>query len=74
MLHERETTMEDNENNSANNESVSQAADEKAPKKGWEPMKLTYVGEATDIVRSGGGKTGITQQDPGDTQKPPGLT
>ena len=43
-------------------------------KKAWEPMKLTYAGEAKDIVRSGGGKVGITQADQGDTNKPKGQT
>jgi len=43
-------------------------------KRPWEPMKLTYSGDAKDIVRSGGGKVGITAADMGDTNKPPGQT
>ena len=43
-------------------------------KRPWEPMNLTYAGEAKDIVRSGGGKLGITQADMGDTNKPSGQT
>ncbi len=40
--------------------------------KPWEPMKLTYAGEAKDVVRSGGGKTSVTLADSGDTNKPKG--
>jgi len=43
-------------------------------KKPWEPMTLTYAGEAKDIVRSGGGKVGVTQADQGDTNKPQGQS
>jgi hypothetical protein len=42
----------------------------KGSKKPWEPMKLHYAGQAKDIVRGGGGKTGVTQADMGDTNKP----
>ena len=65
--------MKSNEKNPANKHSVSKEAGKQEQKKNWEPMKVTYVGEAKDIVRSGGGKVGVTQQDPGDTQKPMGL-
>jgi len=43
-------------------------------RKEWEPMRLTYSGDAKDIVRGGGGKLGITQADMGDTNKPQGQT
>ena len=36
------------------------------------PMKLTYTGEAKDVVRGGGGKTSPSPNDPGDVRKPPG--
>jgi hypothetical protein len=73
MLHKGEPMMEANENNNADNRKVSEETGKQDRKKNWEPMKLTYVGEAKDIVQSGGGKVGVTQQDPGDTQKPQGL-
>ena len=41
-------------------------------KETWEPMKLTYAGEARDIVKGGTGKQLITQADMGDTNKPKG--
>ena len=53
---------------------VEPETDRDETKKAWEPMKLTYAGEAKDIVRSGGGKVGITQADQGDTNKPKGQT
>jgi len=43
------------------------------PKKAWQPMTLTYAGEAKDLVRGGTGKIGITQADVGDTNKPKGV-
>jgi len=42
-------------------------------KKPWEPMRLTYTGEAKDIVQfPGGGKNSTTPADPGDPKKPSG--
>ena len=51
--------------------SLSKQVDE-VPKRTWQPMKLTYAGEAKDLVRGGTGKVGITQADMGDTNKPKG--
>lgn len=45
---------------------------EQSKRKTWEPMKLTYAGEARDIVKGGSGKQLITQADMGDTNKPKG--
>jgi len=42
-------------------------------KKSWKPMRLTYTGEAKDVVRGGGGKTSPSPNDPGDIRKPSGL-
>lgn len=55
-------------------------ANRKAPKSGksdgakkrWKPMKVTYIGEAKDVVRQGGGKTSPNPADPGEVFKPPG--
>jgi hypothetical protein len=41
-------------------------------KQAWEPMKLTYVGHAAEIVRSGGGK--LSQIQEGDARLPKGNT
>lgn len=42
-------------------------------KKPWEPMKLTYTGEAKDVVQfPGGGKLSTAPADPGDPKKPTG--
>jgi hypothetical protein len=53
-------------------ESVSNEVSPDPARKTWEAMKLTYAGEARDIVRGGSGKIGITQADLGDTNKPKG--
>ena len=58
-----------NRQNDKPNDSASVEVVEKKP---WEPMKVTYAGEAKDIVRSGGGKTSVTLADAGDTNKPKG--
>jgi hypothetical protein len=42
-------------------------------RKPWQPMKLTYTGEAKDLVQfPGGGKISTTPSDPGDPKKPSG--
>jgi hypothetical protein len=42
-------------------------------KKPWQPMKLTYTGEAKDVVQfPGGGKISTAPADPGDPKKPTG--
>lgn len=41
-------------------------------KKRWKPMKVTYIGEAKDVVRQGGGKFSPNPADPGEVFKPPG--
>jgi len=41
--------------------------------KPWQPMKLTYTGEAKDLVQfPGGGKLSTSPADPGDPKKPSG--
>ena len=46
---------------------------EKAPapktKQTWKPMKLTYLGDARDIVQGGGGKLSPPGGDPGEPRK-----
>jgi hypothetical protein len=66
--------MKSTETNNSGGRDVAQENGRNETKKPWEPMKLTYAGEAKDIVRSGGGKVGITQADQGDTNKPKGQT
>jgi hypothetical protein len=66
--------MKSIETNGSSGHDVAQDTERNETKRTWEPMKLTYAGEAKDIVRSGGGKVGITQADMGDTNKPQGQT
>jgi hypothetical protein len=43
------------------------------PREPWQPLKLTYTGEAKDLVQfPGGGKISTTPADPGDPKKPSG--
>jgi hypothetical protein len=64
--------MQSDEKNLSEAQSNVKAKDQQDVRKSWEPMKLTYSGEAKDIVRSGGGKTSVTLADQGDTNKPKG--
>ena len=66
--------MKSTETNKSSSRDVERETERETTKKAWQPMKLTYAGEAKDIVRSGGGKLGITQADMGDTNKPQGQT
>ena len=66
--------MKSTETNNSSGPDVEREDEGNATKKSWEPMKLSYAGEAKDIVRSGGGKLGITQADMGDTNKPQGQS
>ncbi|HEY3037867.1 MAG TPA: hypothetical protein VGJ66_03970 [Pyrinomonadaceae bacterium] len=51
----------------------SEQTDSNESKKPWEPMKLTYTGEAKDVVQfPGGGKLSTAPADPGDPKKPTG--
>jgi hypothetical protein len=51
----------------------SKQTDSTDAKKPWEPMKLTYTGEAKDVVQfPGGGKLSTAPADPGDPKKPQG--
>ena len=64
--------MEFEDKNTSMSDQAAKVEVEKVATKTWEPMKLTYAGEAKDIVRSGGGKTSVTLADAGDTNKPKG--
>ena len=66
--------MKSTETNSSSGQDLLRETERKETKQPWEPMTLTYSGEAKDIVRSGGGKLGITQADMGDTNKPQGQS
>jgi hypothetical protein len=66
--------MKSTETNKSSSPDVERETEHNDTKKAWEPMKLNYAGEAKDIVRSGGGKVGITAADMGDTNKPQGQS
>jgi hypothetical protein len=66
--------MKSTDTNASEDNEFAQNNERDETKRPWEPMTLTYAGEAKDIVRSGGGKVGITQADMGDTNKPQGQT
>jgi hypothetical protein len=57
----------------ADGKNLSNKVVSEVPKRTWQPMTLTYAGEAKDLVRGGTGKIGITQADIGDTNKPKGV-
>ena len=61
----------ENQSLTSNRDEASEKTDA-AIKKPWQPMKLTYTGEAKDVVRAGGGKTSPAPNDPGEIRKPPG--
>jgi len=56
----------------AKGDNLSNKVISEVPKRTWQPMTVTYAGEAKDLVRGGTGKVGITQADVGDTNKPKG--
>lgn len=35
----------------------------------WEPMRVTYLGEVSEVVQQGGGKISILTGDPGEPRK-----
>jgi hypothetical protein len=55
----------------AERRSVEERSDSQT-RKAWEPMKLSYVGDAGDVLEGGGGKKSPTPFDPGEIFKPPG--
>jgi hypothetical protein len=62
---------EDRPLNSDNNDL--QETDSDQSRKPWQTMKLTYTGEAKDVVQfPGGGKLSTAPSDPGDPKKPSG--
>jgi hypothetical protein len=65
-------TNEDRQLNAAKDNS--KESDSNELKKPWEPMRLTFTGEAKDVVQfPGGGKNSTSPQDPGDPKKPSGT-
>ncbi len=45
---------------------------QRAAKRSWEPMRVTYVGHVSQIVLRGMGKLTAVGGDPGDPRKPKG--
>ena len=43
-----------------------------AESKAWEPMKLTFAGDAGELLKTGGGKKSPNPSDPGEPFLPPG--
>jgi hypothetical protein len=43
-------------------------------KEKWEPMKITFAGDAGELLKSGPGKASPSPFDPGDNFVPPGQT
>jgi len=65
-------SMESENGKVADGNDLSNKVVTEVPKRTWQPMTLTYAGEAKDLVRGGSGKVGVTQADVGDTNKPKG--
>ena len=42
-----------------------------AAKRPWEKMELSYLGNAVELIQSGGGKLSTTGGDPGESRKQP---
>jgi len=55
------------------NEKPSHTSTTPPAKQAWERPTLKYVGNVGDIFLGGGGKTSVTQHDPGDGYKPSGV-
>jgi len=74
MFHERRIGHLKNEDRPLTiNTDESEKAEASQPKKAWQPMKLTYTGEAKDVVQfPGNGKLSTAPSDPGDPKKPSG--
>ena len=74
MLHERRIGHLTNEDQSltSDKDDTSKETDGAKSKKTWEPMKLSYTGEAKDVVQGGGGKLSTNPADPGEPKKPTG--
>jgi len=54
-------------------QSDSHDTDPETIRKAWQSMRLTYTGEAKDVVQfPGNGKLSTSPADPGDPKKPPG--
>lgn len=52
---------------------ASKDVDSNESKKPWQPMRLTFTGEAKDVVQfPGNGKLSTSPADPGDPKKPSG--
>jgi hypothetical protein len=75
MFHERRIAHLTNEDRSlTSDKDESQKTYPDQSRKVWQPMKLTYTGEAKDVVQfPGNGKLSTQPADPGDPKKPSGL-
>lgn len=63
-------TNEDRSLTSNDDKSLKETDDTKS-KKAWEPMRLSYTGDAKDVVQGGGGKFSTSPSDPGEPRKNP---
>jgi hypothetical protein len=43
--------------------------DKSVTKKAWKPMKVSSIGKATDLIKTGGGKLSLAGGDPGEGKK-----
>lgn len=43
--------------------------DKSVTKKTWTPMKVSSIGKATDLIKTGGGKLSLAGGDPGEGKK-----
>jgi len=63
-------TNEDRSLTSNDDKSLKETDGDKS-KKNWEPMRLSYTGDAKDVVQGGGGKLSGSPTDPGEARKTP---
>jgi hypothetical protein len=61
-----------NQNRPLRSDDKSEESTLEQPKKAWQRMRLTYTGEAKDVVQGGGGKFSTMPSDPGEPKKPTG--
>ena len=55
-----------------NEKNKDRAAGRSPEKEKWETMKLTYIGNISEVIKTGGGKLSIAGGDPGEGKKQKG--
>jgi len=55
----------------SNKEKSERTEDRAAERRPWQPMKLSYTGDAKDVVKGGTGKLSGAPNDPGEPRKTP---